>query len=137
MRFQVPQFIEQEAKIAGPFNFKQFVLLVLAGTSVVVLYIVLAKTNFFLFVVGGVTAFGVAISLGFVSVNGKTLPTLLADFMSFSVSPKIYLWRKKELPPKIIWKKGQTAAKKKNEEETAALKVAEKSRLKKMANKVY
>lgn len=137
MRFQVPQFIEQEAKIAGPLNFKQFVMMVVAGTFVVVLYIMFFQTNFLIFLIASASIVTVILALAFVNINGKTLPIVMGDFFGFFISPRIYLWKKKELPPKIIWKKTNEPTIKKAKEETTSLKFAERSRLKQIAHKVY
>jgi hypothetical protein len=137
MRFQVPQFIEQEAKIAGPLNFKQFVMMVAAGAFVVVLYVIFFKASFLIFLIASISVVTVISALAFVNISGKTLPIVMADFFGFFVSPRIYLWKKKELPPKIIWKKAKESTVKKVEEETSSLKFAERSRLKQISHKVY
>ncbi|MEK7519392.1 MAG: hypothetical protein AAB565_01210, partial [Patescibacteria group bacterium] len=51
MNFQIPQFIEQEAKILGPFTFKQTLWVVGVGIIIFFLYYSLAKTNPVLFII--------------------------------------------------------------------------------------
>ncbi len=105
MRFQVPQFIEQEAKIAGPLTFKQFVMLVIAGFIIVMLWLLLSKVNLSLFFMLSAIILISAVFLAFMRVGGRSLPTVLGNFFFFFTSSKIYLWKKKELPPRLIWKK--------------------------------
>ena len=105
-QFTVPKFIEHEAKIIGPLTFKQFVFVGIAGAVCFALYFTLGKTNFFLFVlVSGLLMAG-GFALAFLKSGGRSLPTVLKNFFSFSMSTKIYLWKKKggSLPPKIVEK---------------------------------
>jgi hypothetical protein len=136
MRFQVPQFIEREARIVSSLTFKQFVLLVVAGGLVVLLYIVLIKISLMLFVLASTLIVVLAAALGFLDVNGKSLPSLLGNFLGFFVGPKLYVWRKKQLPPKIVWKK-VAPAQANAEVQESNLKIAEKSRLKRILSKIF
>jgi hypothetical protein len=51
MRFEVPQFIEIEAKIVGPLTWKQFVYVAGGVGLLVILYL---TTNFIVFVLIGI-----------------------------------------------------------------------------------
>jgi len=62
------------------------------------------------------------------------LPTILGNFLRFNLAPKIYLWRKKEIPIKVF-KKGEIKREIKEEEELP-LKIAEKSQLKKIKTEI-
>lgn len=104
MQFTVPQFIEHEAKIIGPLTFKQFVFIGAAGTVCLFLYFSVAKTNFFLFLVLSIFIFGIGTTLAFLKIGGRGLPTILVSFLRFSLGPKIYLWKKKEIPLTIFKK---------------------------------
>jgi hypothetical protein len=70
---------------------------------------------------------GVAFALAFFKKGGFPLPKLIQNFFVFLTKPKIYLWRKKTIPPKIT-KKIQTPTEEEKEEESI-LKIAKKSRL--------
>jgi hypothetical protein len=104
MRFQVPQFIERETRIAGPLTFKQFVLMAIAAGFVGLLYLALAKKSFFLMILLSATLVIGAFALAFVKVGGRPLPTVLGNLFGFLVETKVFLWKKKALPPRIIWK---------------------------------
>ncbi len=121
MQFTVPQFIEHETKIVGPLTFKQFAYIGGAGTICFILYFSLGKTNFLLFLLLSLILLVGGSALAFLKIGGKALPSLLANFLKFSASPKIYLWGKKEAPL-MVFKKV----------EEIPLKIAKDSKLKKI-----
>ena len=133
MRFQVPQFIEAEAKIVGPLTFKQLLYLVGPGLIIFFLYFSLAKTNLLVFILITVFLAGLALSFAFLKIGGYSFSVLLKNFLSFFISSKIYLWEKKATPPKIIPKKEKP---KEEVPETPTLKIAEKSQLKKLSSQI-
>lgn len=135
MRFQVPQFIEKETKLAGPLTFKQFALMGGAGVGIVILYAAFAKTNFLIFAFLSTLLAVSAIALGFVRVGGRSLPVVLGNFILYSFSSRVYLWKRKDLPPRIVWQKLQD----KNspvipEPLSTELRVAKKSRLRQISS---
>jgi len=135
MRFQVPQFIEEETKIAGSLTFKQFALMGAAGVAVVILYAVFGKTNFLAFIfISTLLVIGI-FALAFIRISGRSLPLLLGNFLLYSFSSRIYLWKKKDLPPRIIWQKLEN----KNvpirpDPSSLELRLAQKSRLKRVSS---
>lgn len=132
MRFQVPQFIEQEAKIAGPLTFKQFVMFGLTAGVIMLIYLGLAKANFGAFAVVSVLLTTAIAALAFVKIGGRELPQVLESFFLFFLGAKVYVWRKKALPPRIVWKADLPQPPSK-EPASSSLKMVEKSRLKQMA----
>ena len=134
MRFTVPQFIEHEIKIVGPLTFRQFIFVGIAGAIGFFLYFTIGKTNFFLFIVSCFVLGIISLALAFLQIGGRSLPTILGNFLRFNLSPKIYLWRKKEMPV-IEFKKPSTTEVMEGEVELP-LKIAEKSRLKKIKTKI-
>jgi len=96
MRFQVPQFIDVEDKIFGPLTFKQFIYVVGAGGLCAILFTLLPKAiAFFLSI--PVVAFGVA--LAFYKMNNRPFIQVVEDFFHYSISSKLYIWRKEERKP--------------------------------------
>lgn len=91
MQFQVPQFIEREARVVGPLTFRQFLYVGAAGAVAFVMYFTLPLT---LFVAGTILVMGIGIALAFFSVGGKSLPALLMGFLAFSIGTKTYVWKK-------------------------------------------
>jgi len=134
MQFQVPQFIERESKIVGPLTFRQFLYLGVAGVVLFFLYFYLAAKSLFLFILVTIVLVSLALAFAFLKIGGQSLPTVLLNFFNFSFSSKIYLWRKKVIPPKIITKEKKLHIKEVSKETT--LKIAEKSQLKKLSTQI-
>jgi len=130
MRFTVPQFIEMEAKIVGPLTFRQFIFIGIAGAICFVLYFTLP---FSLFLLATIVLGSGAVAFAFLKIGGRGLPTILGNFLKFSLAPKIYLWGKKEVPTEVFKKEMAKAEEKKEE---LPLKIAEKSRLKKLRTQI-
>lgn len=133
MNFQIPQFVEQEAKILGPLTFKQTLYVVGAGAIIFLLYFSLAKTSPVLFIVITIFLAGLGLSFAFLRIQGYSLPMLLKNMLNFSFSSKIYLWKQVMIAPKIIQRKKET---RKAEKVEPVLKIAEKSQLKKLATQI-
>jgi len=91
MRFEVPQFIEIEDKIFGPFTWKQFVYLCGGIGIAVVLFI---ATPFYVFVLIGVPASGLAALLAFYPINNRPFSVFLEAVFNFFTNTKNYRWSK-------------------------------------------
>ncbi len=133
MEFIVPKFIEREAKIVGPFTFKQFIFIGVAGGLCLLLYFVLP---IFVFVIVAVILLGGAFSLAFLKVEKISLPVFVKNFFIFLSKPKVYLWKKKGIPPKILKKeekiiKGEEEIKKESD-----LKIARDSKLSELLTRI-
>jgi hypothetical protein len=93
MRYQVPQFIETETKLVGPFTLRQF-LWVAAG----VCFLVLES----LFLTGAVRLGAAFITVAFfgalayIRIDGQPLINYLAYVLSFALGSKEYLFRRSE-----------------------------------------
>lgn len=132
MEFIVPQFIEKEAKIVGPFTFKQFVFIGSAGGVTIALYFILP---FFLFIILAIVLLGGAFALAFLKINKTSLPSYLTHLISFMFKPKIYLWKKKTSIPRLL-KKEKEMIEKLTEKEDSKLKVSRGSRLDELFTKL-
>jgi len=130
MRFTVPQFIEHEAKIVGPLTFRQFIFIAIAGAICLFIYSI---APFYLFVIACVVFGGSALALAFLKVQGRSLPVVLSNLLRFNFAPKMYLWKKSQVPIKIL--KKETVKQPEKEQETP-LKIAEKSQLKKLRTEI-
>jgi len=129
MQFTVPKFIEMETKIVGPFTFKQFIFVGIAGAILFILYF---SIPFIFFLFAALIVMPIAMALAFLRIGGQPLPTILKNFFTFSTSPKLYLFRKGVLPPKLIPKK--EIPKEKIEE--PVLKITRKGLLQKLSAQV-
>jgi len=94
-RYPIPQFIEQESRIAFFISFRQFFYLVGAGVACFFLYFILPRALFFL--AAGVIFIGAAV-LAFGTVNGTPILNFLLGSIGFSMGGKNYTWKKKESP---------------------------------------
>lgn len=92
MRFQVPQFIETETKLVGPFTFKQFIY-VAAGGLIIFLFRYIFSSAF-LWVLASVLVAGIALGLAFYKIDGVPLPNYLVSAFSFFVGGKKYFYKK-------------------------------------------
>lgn len=129
MEFIVPQFIEYEAKVIGPFTFKQFIIVGAAGIACFVLYL---KTPFYVFLPLAIIIGGGSLGLVFFKIGGRSPILMLKNSLFFSISPKIYLWKRKVIAPKFV--RREVVAKKEEEEPT--LKIVNKSKLRDLATRL-
>ena len=99
MQFKVPQFIDIEDKIFGPFTFHQFAYLIGGGGIIFVLYksLPLWISIFLILPMAGLT-----ISLVFVKINSKPFVYYLEAAFTYMVSSKLYIWKQR------LVKKGDT-----------------------------
>ena len=84
-QYPIPQFIEQEGKIAFFVSFRQFFYLVGAGVICFLLYFVLP---FFLFVICTVIIGISAIGLAFITINGTPVINVLLSSFGFATGSK-------------------------------------------------
>ncbi|MDO8264756.1 MAG: PrgI family protein [Candidatus Parcubacteria bacterium] len=98
MQHTIPQFIEHEAKIVGPFTFKQFIYLAVAAAIALVLYVSFGMSA--LFIIGSVIAGVIALALALLKVEGRSLPDLIKNIILFFSASKIFLWKRQDF--KII-----------------------------------
>lgn len=94
MRFEVPQFIEVEDKIFGPFTWKQFIYLAGGGGTTIVLFLTLP---FFLFVIIAIPIAALTAFLAFHQVNNRPFSIFLESFLKYATGNKLYLWRRGQI----------------------------------------
>lgn len=95
MRYQVPQFIEFESKIVGPFSFRQFAYILGAGGGC---YLIFKILGFFPGILLMIPLVVLSLSLAFVKVNGRKFIDVMASAFSFFVGGKLYVWKKIDRP---------------------------------------
>ncbi len=122
-QFVVPQFITVEPKILGPITVRQFIMMMVAMLSSIVIY---KFTDFTLFLVLSAFVFGIAGVFGFMKVNGRPIHYFLLNFIQNLMTPNRRVWCKdfgiEEIKSRI---------KKKKEEDIASptAKILKKSKL--------
>lgn len=130
MRFVVPQFIEREAKIIGPLTFKQFLYVGSAGLACFMIYF---SFPFDIFLMSCFFLGGIAAAFAFLNINGIPLSKFLWNFFKYSLSPKVYLWKKGGLGGVDV--QGKISIKEEKTEDIN-LSVGGKSSLKNMKTKI-
>ncbi len=97
MQFQVPQFVEVEDKIFGPFTATQFAYL--AGGFGFALAMWLILPNWLAIIVGAPFAV-MGLGLAFYKVNDRPLILMLEAAMQYLTRSRLYIWAKKQ--PKTL-----------------------------------
>ena len=92
-QYPIPQFIEQEGKIAFFISFRQFFYLCGGGVICFILYY---TVPFFIFAILSLLIMGVVGSLAFLTVNGMPIINIVLNSIGFLTHTKIYTWHKKE-----------------------------------------
>jgi len=98
MRFQVPQFIDHEAKVIGPFTFRQFIYL---GIPIGIAFFLYFLTPFFVFIIATIFLGAFGLMFAFVKIGGQRLPSILLNFFNFTIAPKRYIWHKGKAPVEV------------------------------------
>ncbi|MDQ5953162.1 MAG: hypothetical protein QG551_390 [Patescibacteria group bacterium] len=93
MRFQVPQFIDIQDKIFGPFTFKQFIYLLGGAGGAFVFYKVLP---IYISIILIPIVVGLALALTFYKVNGRPFIDVLQSSVGYYTKKKIYIWKQRK-----------------------------------------
>ena len=94
MQFEVPQFIDVEDKIFGPFTFKQF--LYLAGGAALA-YVSYKLTPFPFSILLALVFVGFGLLLAFYKINGRPFIEVAQSYISYRLKGRLYIW--KRTPP--------------------------------------
>jgi hypothetical protein len=95
VRYQVPQYLEVEDRIFGPFTLRQFLFAAGGLGGAYALWSLLP------FPIGAIAAVVVAIlggALGFGSVNGRPFLVMVESMVAYAFARKLYLWKKVPKP---------------------------------------
>ncbi len=90
MQFQVPQFIDTEDKIVGPFSLKQFGYV---GAAAIVSAIFYFFAQTWLWVIVSIIFFGIAFALAFVKIEGRSFANVIVSAFYFYWKPQTYVWQ--------------------------------------------
>jgi len=94
MKFQIPQFIDVEDKIFGPFTLKQFIYLA-GGASVGVIAVITFGTFLGLLISSPIII--LAAALAFYKVNNRPFIYILESAFKYTLKDKLFIWQKKDL----------------------------------------
>ena len=93
MQFQVPQFIDVEDKIFGPFTFKQFIYIVGGAGLAFAFYQYTPKP------INTTLAFaslGIGAAFAFVKINERPLIFFAEAAFYYFIRKKLYIWKKRK-----------------------------------------
>jgi len=91
VEYQIPQFIEVEDKIFGPFTFRQFIFIA-GGVGLCVLFFL--RLNIILAVLLSLPVAGLTAALAFYRVNNKPFLSVIEAALKHYTKGRFYLWRK-------------------------------------------
>ena len=111
MQFQVPQFIDVEDKIFGPFTFKQFIYLVGGGGGAFALYSLLPIYASIPLMIIVVT---LALALTFYKINNRPFILVMESAFNYYIGAKLYIWKQH-----LVSKKEKDEKKKKEDEDSS------------------
>ncbi len=93
MQFKVPQFIDVEDKIFGPYTFRQFIYLAGGAGLVFVLFKLLP---IYISILPMLAVAGLSVALTFYKVNNRPFINFLENFFNHLFRKKMFLWQKTE-----------------------------------------
>ncbi len=99
MQFQVPQFIDVEDKIFGPFTFKQFIYLLGGAGGSFALYKLLP---IYIALPIILPLAGLALALTFYKVNNRPFINILESGFNFYISSRLYIWKQRKPEKKKV-----------------------------------
>jgi hypothetical protein len=90
-KFVVPQFIDAEDKILGPFTTRQFLIMLV---DAFIIFILKATLDFAAFIMFSLVVFALGGTLAFMKVNGVAFHYFLLNFVQTMSRPGLRLWNK-------------------------------------------
>jgi len=94
----VPQFIDVEDKILGPFTFKQVIYL---GGGIGGAFLIYSFVKPFLLAIVLIIPVGLLVTLlAFYKINNKAFIFFIQSFLNYLAGDKLYIWKKK--PKKVL-----------------------------------
>lgn len=93
MKFQLPQFIETEVKLVGPFTLKQF-LWIASGAVLAGIMLTVLKGIWIFILVPPVALF--FLGMAFIKIQGMPLVNYAAYALSYFLNPKKYIFSNEE-----------------------------------------
>ena len=93
MQFKVPQFLDIEDKIFGPFTFSEFIYL--AGGAGVC-YVIYKALGLFFGIIPILIIAGFVLALTFYKPNDKPFINMLEAGFKYIIQDKLYIWKKQK-----------------------------------------
>jgi hypothetical protein len=99
MQFKVPQFIDVEDKLFGPFTFKQFAYLAGGGGIIFVIYKILPLWIGIFLIIPMAALTGLLV---FYKINEKPFIFYLQAGFEYLTSSKLYIWKQRLAKPQKL-----------------------------------
>lgn len=106
MKYQVPQFIEVEDKIFGPFTLKQFLYLAGGGALGYIIWSAIPVKIIAIILALPVVVFFLA--MAFYPINGRPFISMVENAFKYFISTKRYIWHKTEKKPSATTPQNQS-----------------------------
>ncbi len=131
MQAKVPQDVQREDKIIGPFSLKQFLYLIAASMLGYLTFSIISKLTGLLMlgIMLGLLSFLLIAAFAVIEVQGRPLPEFMTAFIIFSLRPQKRIWQKDIFIPDIAYIPAKKEEIKPEEEPTEV-----KSELEKLAH---
>ena len=94
MQFKVPQFLDIEDKLFGPFTFKQFTYLTGGAGICFVLY---KAVGFLWGILPILVIAGFSLALAFYRPNNKPFINMVESMIKYLMQGKLYVWKKEKV----------------------------------------
>ena len=95
MKFQIPQFIETEINIVGPFTLKQFLWV---GSGATLLFLDFSVFTGLMAIILAIPIAGTAAAFAFLKIDGMPLINYIANALSFAMGTKRYTYQTEQKP---------------------------------------
>lgn len=99
MQFKVPQFLDIEDKIFGPFTFSQFVYL--AGGAGIC-FVIFKLLGLLLGILPILAVAGFTLALSFYRPNNKPLVNMIESGTKYLFQDKLYIWKRKKFKKSVV-----------------------------------
>lgn len=93
-QYKIPQNLDIEDKILGPFTLKQFLYIIVGGIIVYVLFNIIGTKNLTLFILISLPIAALVLALVFVQINGRPFVDFFFYFSEFLKDPREKKWIK-------------------------------------------
>lgn len=102
MRYQIPQFIQREIRVVGPFSFRQSLLIGAGLFTCFILWISLPSKYMLLFLALCTMVMFISLTLAIGKFQGRSIANLTGKFFNYVLKRRTYLWKKKAFVPKVF-----------------------------------
>jgi membrane-bound ClpP family serine protease len=125
MQYSVPQFIDVEDKIVGPFTGKQTLYLIIGGGFLLIAF---RLFNFAFFAILALPVVVLTLLFTFYKPKGISVAKYTANFIDYVTAPHLYIWKRE--PDMTMYKVVQ----KKQEIHEEPIKYVSRNRIRELAN---